>query len=267
MKMKLQASLLFLAVLMLAGCSKIDVQPGHEAVLIANPLIFGHGGVYPDPVRPGTEIVALTTSAYDVGMYPFTVDEEFDDIMPKDNNPIDYHAAVRLRITDSVLLVSKFQYEWYKNNVQRPFQTMNRQIVRQYSMPELALEQSVVDSVEKTLEQQVSAFLKDKGIPVVVEGITLGRISPNKAIISAYNETGVQQQQAKTQAQRKLAEDARKAAEVSRGLADKAYQDSLGLTTSQFIQLQEIKMCGDKDNCSVFLGTAPVPVVGGSNSK
>jgi len=139
---------------------------------------------------------------------------------------------------------------------------MNRQIVRQYSMPELALEQAVVDSVEKTLEQQVSAFLRDKGIPVVVEGITLGRISPNKAIISAYNETGVQQQQAKTQHQRKLAEDARKEAETSRALADKAYQDSLGLTTTQFIQLQEIKMCGEKNNCSVFLGAAPQPIVG-----
>lgn len=246
----------------LVGCSKIDVAPGHEAVLVENPLIFGHGGIVDESVKPGTSIVALTTGSYDVGMIPFTIDEEFDDIMPKDNNPIDYHAALRLRVTDSVGLIRKFQWDWYKNNLQRPFQTMNRQIVRQYSMPELALEQQVVDSVEKTLEQQVGAFLTAKGIPVVVEGITLGRISPNKAIISAYNETGVQQQQAKTQHQRKLAEDARKEAETSRALADKAYQDALGLSTSQFIQLQEIKMCGEKDNCSVFLGSAPVPVVG-----
>lgn len=245
------------------GCSKIDVQPGHEAVLIETPLIFGHGGIDPESVKPGTSIVALTTNAYDVGMIPFTVDEEFDDIMPKDNNPIDYHAALRLRITDSVLLIKKFQWDWYKNDLQRPFQTMNRQIVRQYSMPELALEQAVVDSVEKNLEQQVTTFLKEKGIPVVVEGITLGRISPNKAIISAYNETGVQQQQAKTQHQRKLAEDARREAETSRALADKSYQDTLGLSTSQFIQLQEIKMCGEKQNCSLFLGASPVPIVGG----
>ncbi len=253
---------LIFACLLSVGCSKIDVQPGHEAVLIMNPLIFGHGGVDPEPVRPGTAIVAPTTSAYDVGMFPFTIDEEFDDIMPKDNNPIDYHAALRLRITNSVELISKFQWEWYKNNLQRPFQTMNRQIVRQYSMPELALQQEVVDTVEKSLEGEVSIFLKAKGIPVVVEGITLGRISPNKAIISAYNDTGVQQQQAKTQHQRKLAEDARKEAETSRALADKAYQDTLGLSTSQFIQLQQIKMCGEKDNCSVFLGAAPTPIVG-----
>lgn len=246
----------------LIGCSKIDVAPGHEAVLIENPLIFGHGGVSPEPVKPGTSLVALTTSAYDVGMIPFTMDEEFDDIMPKDNNPIDYHAALRLRITDSVLLISKFQWEWYKSNLQRPFQTMNRQIVRQYTMPELALQQEVVDSVEKDLERQVSTFLKEKGIPVIVEGITLGRISPNKAIIAAYNDTGVQQQRAKTGHQRKLAEDARKEAETSRALADKAYQDTLGLNTTQFIQLQEIKMCGEKDSCSVFLGASPIPVVG-----
>lgn len=246
----------------LCACSKIDVQPGHESVLIETPWIFGHGGVDPEPVKPGTSLVAITTNAYDVGMVPFTMDEEFDDIMPKDNNPIDYHAALRLRITDSVALISKFQWDWYKNDLQRPFQTMNRQIVRQYTMPELALEQTVVDSVEKTLEQQVAAFLKEKGIPVVVEGITLGRISPNKAIIAAYNDTGVQQQRSKTEHQRKLAEDARKEAETSRAIADKAYQDALGLSTTQFIQLQEIKMCGEKQQCSVFLGTTPVPVVG-----
>lgn len=255
------------AVVSLTGCSKIDVEPGHEAVLIEKPWIFGHGGVSPDPIKPGTAIVAVTTYAYDVGMMPFTVDEEFDDIMPKDNNPIDYHAALRLRITDSVLLISKFQWEWYHNNLQRTFQTMNRQIVRQYTMPELALEQAVVDSVEKRLEEETSSFLKEKGIPVVVEGVTLGRISPNKAIIAAYNETGVQQQRSKTEHQRKLAEDSRKEAETSRAIADKAYQDALGLSTTQFIQLQEIKMCGEKTGCSVFLGASPVPVVGTSLSK
>lgn len=262
MKTRMRIITLLAGLAVLAGCSKIDVAPGHEAVLMANPLIFGHGGVYPDPVKPGTSLTAITTSAYDVGMVPFTVDEEFDDIMPKDNNPIDYHAALRLRVTDSVKLISKFQWEWYKNNLQRPFQTMNRQIVRQYTMPELALEQTVVDSVEKTLEQQVTAFLKAQDIPVIVEGITLGRISPNKAIIAAYNDTGVQQQRSKTEHQRKLAEDARKEAETSRALADKAYQDTLGLNTTQFIQLQEIKMCGEKTGCSVFLGASPVPVVG-----
>lgn len=247
--------------IVITACSKIDVQPGHEAVLIENPWIFGHGGIVDDPVKPGTVIVATSTSAYDVGMIPFTMDEEFDDIMPKDNNPIDYHAALRLRITNSVVLIRDFQWDWYKNNLQRPFQTMNRQIVRQYSMPELALQQEVVDSVEKSLEKQVSAFLKEKNIPVVVEGITLGRISPNKAIIQAYNDTGVEQQRAKTEHQRKLAEDARKEAETSRAFADKAYQDTLGLNTTQFIQLQQIKMCGEKDNCSVFLGASPQPIV------
>lgn len=246
----------------LAGCSKIDVEPGHEAVLIMKPWIFGHGGVVSEPVKPGTMIAAFTTYAYDVGMTPFTVDEEFDDIMPKDNNPIDYHAAIRLRITDSVMLIEKFQWQWYEANLKRTFQTMNRQIVRQYTMPELALQQEVVDKVERDLEQEVTVFLKAKGIPVVVEGITLGRISPNKAIIAAYNETGVQQQRAKTEHQRKLAEDARKEAETSRAIADKAYQDALGLNTSQFIQLQQIKMCGEKDSCSVFLGATPVPVIG-----
>jgi regulator of protease activity HflC (stomatin/prohibitin superfamily) len=244
------------ATLALAGCSRVVVEPGHEAVFNAKPFVFGRGGVDSEPLKSGSTWVAITTDGIDVNMLPQTFDEEFKDIMPKDNNPVDYHAAVRLKIVDSVKIVSKFGTNWYRNNVQRPFQTMNRNQVRQYSMPDLALQQEVVIKVEKELKTELTAYLKQLDLPVEVQDVTLGRISPAAEIIAAYNQTGVQQQRAKTEHQRALAEEARKEAETRRAMADRAYQDAMGLNAAQYIQLQQIRMCGEKPNCTVVLGGA-----------
>jgi len=253
-----------------AAFCRVTVEPGHELVFNAKPLIFlWTGGVNSDPLREGSGFAAPTTSAIDVNMLPQTFDEEFKDIMPKDNNPVDYHAAVRLRIIDSVGMVKNFGVDWYRNNVQRPFQTMNRQELRQYSMPELALQQEVVLKVEQSLKNELAEYVRaiqrkdgrKGGLTVEVQDVTLGRISPQPEIIASYNETGVQQQRAKTEAKRADAEVARKDAEMKRALADKAYQDSMGLTADQYIRLQQIKMCGEKQNCTVILNGAAAPIV------
>jgi regulator of protease activity HflC (stomatin/prohibitin superfamily) len=257
-------------ILTMAVC-RTTVEPGHEKVFNAKPIIFlWMGGVRSSPLHEGSSFIAPTTSAIEVDMLPRTFDEEFKDIMPRDNNPVDYHAAVRLRITDSVAMVKNFGADWYKNNVQRPFQTMNRQELRQHSMPELALDQAVVSAVEKSLKTQLIAYISAMprrdgtkgGLPVEVQDVTLGRISPHPEIIAAYNETGVQQQRSKTEHQRALAEDARKESETKRALADKAYQNAMGLTSAQYIQLQQIKMCGEKGGaCTVILNGSGTPVV------
>jgi regulator of protease activity HflC (stomatin/prohibitin superfamily) len=250
---------------------RVTVEPGHDLVFNAKPMIFlWTGGVNSTPLREGSGFAAPTTSTIDVNMLPTTYDEEFKDIMAKDNNPVDYHAAVRLRIVDSVAMVKNFGTSWYKNNLQRPFQTMNRQELRQYSMPELALQQDVVLTVEQTLKRQLAEYAKairrkdgtPGGLPVEVQDVTLGRISPQPEIVSAYNETGVQQQRAKTEHQRALAEDARKEAETKRAQADRSYQDAMGLTAGQYIQLMQIKMCAEKQGgCTVILNGGATPVV------
>lgn len=258
------------AAAIMATC-RTTVEPGHEKVFNAKPvLLLWTGGVSPAPLREGSMFIAPTTSAIDVDMLPKTFDEEFKDIMPRDNNPVDYHAAVRLRITDSVAMVKNFGLNWYRDNVQRPFQTMNRQELRQHSMPELALDQAVVSTVEKALKSQLIAYVQaiprrdgtKGGLPVEVQDVTLGRISPHAEIIAAYNETGVQQQRSKTEHQRAVAEEARKEAETKRALADRAYQTVMGLTPAQYIQLQQIKMCGEKGGgCTAILNGGATPVV------
>jgi regulator of protease activity HflC (stomatin/prohibitin superfamily) len=272
--MKTLATVAFIAAAM-SGCTAVKVDPGNVGVTIESPWLFGHGGVDEQTVFPGLSYAAVTTDYVEIPVIPMTVDEYFKDAMPKDNNPIEYHAALRFQVTDAVKIVKNFGYkwhdmgggvwlpEWYARSVQRTFQTMNRDQVRNYSMPELALTNEVVAKVEADLTTQLTAYVDKIGLPVKILGVTLGKISPSESILHAYNETGVQQQRAKTEHQRKLAEDARKEAEVSRAIADRAYQDSMGMNTDQYIRLQTVKMCADKQNCSVFLGANPQPFVTG----
>lgn len=257
--MKILIACLTLA-LFTTGCTLVQVEPGKEAVLIQKPLIFGHGGVVKQPVLPGSTITALTTSAYQVDMIPLIFEEVFDDIMPKDNNPVDYHASVRLQITNSVQIIEKFGEKWYDNNIKRAFQTMNRNQVRNYSMPELALQQVVVSKIENELENELQEYIKNNKIPVRVINVSLGKISPQKEIISAYNETGVQQQRAKTEAQRANAEESRKLAEQKRAEADRAYQESRGLNTDQYLRMLQIEACKSA-NCTLILGANPTPIL------
>ena len=46
---------------LLAGCFMPVIEPGFEGVLVEKPLIFGHGGVDPVPVKTGRSMVAITT--------------------------------------------------------------------------------------------------------------------------------------------------------------------------------------------------------------
>lgn len=243
------------------GCSRVNVNGGEEAVIITKPFFFGHGGVQSEPVKAGSEWVAFSTDYEIVDMKPVNYDEPFKDMMPKDTNPVIYHAAVSLQVTDSVKMYTKFGKHWYAANVQRPFQTMNRQQVGKYSMPELALHQTAVNDVEKSLKEDLEKFLKEKDIPARVASLSLGTISPQKEILDAYNQTGVQQQRSNTEKQRAEAEEARKFAEGKRAEADKAYMTQLGLNPEQYIRLQQIEMCAKKQNCSVFMGSNPVPIV------
>jgi hypothetical protein len=93
---------------MSVGCTTVKPDAGHEGVLIRKPMFFGSGGVVSTPVKTGLKYIAWTTDAQIVNMQPARVDAVFDDLMTSDGVPIDFHAVVSYRITDSVKLVRDF---------------------------------------------------------------------------------------------------------------------------------------------------------------
>lgn len=226
--------------LYIAGCSYVQPDAGHERVLIAKPYIFGHGGVLPEPVKSGSEIVAASTDAVDVNMMNQRVDNNFRDLMTADGVPVEVDTTAIIKVTDSVELIAKFGPNWYGDNIQAELANQVRQEVRQHGLQDIAIQTTSITDVQAKTKAAVVDYITKKNMPVQVVDIIIGKVLPPDAVRNQRIETAQQEQRVQTETQRQKAEDTRKGAETSRASADNAYRNSLGLSPEQFVQLEAI---------------------------
>ena len=248
--------------LLLTGCSTYAPDAGHEVVLIEKPLLFGHGGVNPEPVKTGRTFTAITTQGVDVSMQPRRFEANLPDTMTADGVPISFHAIITLQVTNSVDLVKNFGRDWYENNIEQPFGQFVRQAVRKHGMNETAISTTALDSIDEEIRANLTQFMHEKQLPVRLITMTVGRANPPDAIKSQRIETAAQEQRVQTEKQIKLAEDQRKAAEESRAAADNAYRQAIGLSPEQYVQLKriemELKVCAD-GKCTFIENAGALP--------
>ncbi len=263
--MKKIVSLAIAVAALLAACSSYAPDPGHEIVLVKKPLLFGHGGVVDDPVKTGRSYGAITTKGIDVYMQPQKMEAELPDTMTSDGVPITFHAIMVVQVVDSVGLIKNFGPGWYANNLEEPFRTMVRQAVRKRGMNETAISTTALDAIDAEIHDTLVDFIKEKGLPIKLVTMTVGKANPPDSVKHQRIETATQEQRIQTEKQKKLAEDQRLAAEQSRANADNAYRESMHLSPEQFIQLETIKMqeqvCGSagKGTCT-FIQNGATPV-------
>jgi regulator of protease activity HflC (stomatin/prohibitin superfamily) len=152
--------IVMLTLLLTWACGIESVKPdaGHEAVLIEKPLIFGHGGVDPVPVKTGRQYVWWTTEHVIVNMQPLQYQVHFDDLMSSDGVPLDFDAVIRLQITDSVLLIKNFGPKWYENNIEKEFSNRVRQAVRKHGMNETAISTVAIDAIDTEVSHRDGAI-------------------------------------------------------------------------------------------------------------
>ena len=266
-----RATLILIAVALtgmglIIGCHSYAPNAGHEIVLVKKPIFFGHGGVDPSPVKTGRTYAAISTDGVDVNMQPHKYDVNLPDTMTKDGVPIEFHAIMVLRVTDSVALIRSFGPEWYSNNLEEPFRTMVRQAVRKRGMNETAISTTALDEIDNEIRDQLRLFLREKGLPVELVTMTVGRANPPDSVKTQRIATATQEQRIQTEQQMKLAEDQRAAAETSRAKADNAYREAMGLSPQQFIQLETVKMqrevCGEqgKATCTFIQNGGAQPI-------
>lgn len=250
------------------GVTAVKPDAGYQAVLIHKPMIFGHGGVDPIPVKTGRKYVIWTTDAIYVNMQPTQHPMHFEDFMSSDGTPLDFDAVIRLRVVNSVVLVENFGPKWYENNVQAVFTNLSRQAVRKHGMNETAIDTTANDAIDYEVSEATRKYLVEAKLPVELVDVTLGKANPPDSIKNQRIETATQEQRIKTESQRKLAEDSRKNAEVSRAAADNAYRNAMQLSQEQFLRLENIKMqrevCSgeNKGNCTFVISSGSVaPII------
>lgn len=250
---------------MAVGCTSVSPDAGNEAVLIQKPILFGSGGVDPKPVQPGRTYVAITTQAVLVDIRPIQFSVKFDDLMTKDGVPLDFDASVRVRVTDSVRLVSKFGADgWFQRNLEQPFRTIVRDAVKKRGMNETAIDATAAEAIDAEVTTATKAAIKTQELPVDLLDVTVGRANPPDAIKTQRTETATQEQRANTEKQRTLAEVQRLEAEKARAAADNAYREAMRLSPEQFLQLEQIKMLHEVcagGKCTFISGGGAVPTL------
>ena len=106
--------------------------------------------------------------------------------------------------------------------------------------------------VKQDMESHIANLSSKSGeLPINVVNVLVGRAIPNEMQKEEMNRTAAATQAKRTEESRRDMLIAKEAAERQRAIADKAYQNELGLTTDQFIQLRAWEIIKDKQGASI----------------
>lgn len=226
------------------GCSMPAIDAGHEGVLVHKPMFFGHGGVDPVPASTGRIVAALTTEVIDVDVRPIQYSEHFD-IISSENAPVSFDAFFIANVVEgrSPELISRFGPNWYANNVKEAFRTIVREEVQKYPLFELTTKSATRVKLQDAIDHEVRTRVIDKqNVPIRLNRVVVGSILPPKGVLDQTAQTIIQEQRRITMVEFQKAEEMREKAERQRGIADRAYRESLGLTAPEFVDLRRIEV-------------------------
>lgn len=229
---------------MVLGTGCVAIEAGHEGVLVEQPFFFGHGGVDPVPTKTGRVVVAPTTKVVDVDIRPIQYSEHFD-IISAENAPVSFDAFLIANVIEgkSPELISKYGPNWYANNAKEAFRTFVREEVQKYPLFQLTTDPTTRQKLQDAIAKEVQTKLIEKqGIPVRLNRVVVGSILPPKGVVEQTTQTIIQEQRKITMVEFQKAEESREKAEKQRGIADRAYRESLGLTAPEFVDLRRIEV-------------------------
>ena len=245
-------------VLGISSCTSVTPDAGQEAVKIHKPWIFGTGGVDMTPVETGLEYTWLSTDYVIVGMLPTKYDEKLDDVTSNDNTLLDFNTQIQLQVQNdkSPILIKNYGENWYANVIQEVYRNTVRNYISKYGPFDLMSNREVLDSINIMVKQDMESHIanlssKSGELPINVVNVLVGRAIPNEMQKEEMNRTAAATQAKRTEESRRDMLIAKEAAERQRAIADKAYQNELGLTTDQFIQLRAWEIIKDKHGASI----------------
>lgn len=230
--------------LLLTGTGCVAIDAGHEGVLVEQPFFFGHGGVDPVPSKTGRVWVAPTTKVIEVDVRPLQYSEHFD-IISAENAPVSFDAFLIANVVEgrSPELIARYGQSWYQQNVKEAFRTFVREEVQKYPLFQLTTDPTTRTKLQEAIAREVQTKLIEKqSIPVRLNRVVVGSILPPKGVVEQTTQTIIQEQRKITMVEFQKAEEAREKAEKQRGIADRAYRESLGLTAPEFVDLRRIEV-------------------------
>lgn len=250
--------IMFISSFGFSSCTSVAPEAGEEAVLIHKPWFFGTGGVDSTPVETGLEYTWLSTDYVVISMLPQAYDETLDDATSNDNTLLDFHTQIQLQVRNdkSPVLINNYGQNWYTNVIKEVYRNTVRGYISRYSPFDLMSNREVLDSinllVKNDMQNYIANLSKTQGeLPIDVVNVVVGRAIPNAKQKAEMDATAAATQAKRTEESRREMLVAKEAAERQRAIADKAYQEELGLTTDQFIQLRAWEIIAEKESANI----------------
>ncbi len=242
--MKIIKNLIVMIVISLlsTSCSMVDVKEGTKGVLVKRPYIFGSDGV--EVLEPGRHTIALSSDIIPVDVKPDRKKESFDDLNTKDNVPVDFDIYFTFQVISdkSNILYSNFGLDYYEKSLEQELRNLTRDKCKQYDMNPLTNNAKVSDEINIFVLSEGNKIIKKLGIPVKLIAVNMGSVNPPLTVIEERGRTAAAKQREQTIIQETKNQIERQYSETARAKADKAYQISLGLSTSEYIKIQELKV-------------------------
>jgi hypothetical protein len=243
---------------LLSGCTTVAPEAGEEGVKVHKPWIFGTGGIDMTPVETGLEYTWLSTDYVIVNMLPRAYDEDLDDATSNDNTLLDFNTQIQLQVKDnkSPVLIKNYGVDWYNSVIKEAYRNTVRGYISKYGPFDLMSNREVLDSINLFVKNDIQNYIsllssKQGELPIDVVNVVVGRAIPNERQKAAMDATAAATQAKRTEESRREMLVAREAAERQRAIADKAYQEELGLTTDQFIQLRAWEIIKEKNGANI----------------
>ena len=249
---------LFCSSVLLSGCTTVAPEAGEEGVKVHKPWIFGTGGIDMTPVETGLEYTWLSTDYVIVNMLPRAYDEDLDDATSNDNTLLDFNTQIQLQVKDnkSPVLIKNYGVDWYNSVIKEVYRNTVRGYISKYGPFDLMSNREVLDSINLFVKNDIQNYIsllssKQGELPIDVVNVVVGRAIPNERQKAEMDATAAATQAKRTEESRREMLVAREAAERQRAIADKAYQEELGLTTDQFIQLRAWEIIKEKNGANI----------------
>ena len=249
--------------LLVTSCYGVAPDADEEAVLIYKPWIFGHGGIEPTPVESGLTWCVPSTSCEYFKIIPVKYQVDMDDLFSDDNTPLDFHTIIIIQIEKgkSPVLLQNYGVDWFNTNLYNYYCNLIRDHISQHSPFDLMSNRAVLNEIDLKVLKQMQDYVKElsvsKEFPVIIRQVTIGKALPNAEQLAEMNKTAKAVQAKQTQEREVEVQIAREKAERQRAIADKAYREELGLSTSDFINLKWIEMVGSKKDANIDVMVGP----------
>jgi hypothetical protein len=241
-----------------SSCTTVAPEAGEEGVKVHKPWIFGTGGVDMTPVETGLEYTWLSTDYVIVNMLPKAYDEDLDDATSNDNTLLDFNTQIQLQVKDNMspVLIKNYGENWYNSVIKEVYRNTVRGYISKYGPFDLMSNREVLDSINLFVKNDMHNYItllsaKQGELPIDVVNVVVGRAIPNERQKAEMDATAAATQAKRTEESRRDMLVAREAAERQRAIADKAYQEELGLTTDQFIQLRAWEIIKEKNGANI----------------